>query len=59
MTGKQLWSVDGIEEVSVTLEEDGDFIFYKIICRSFHLTSFAVLMDVYGISKVPECGLII
>ena len=52
MSGKDLWSVDGIEEVSVTLEEDGDFIFYKIVCRSFHLTSFAVLMDVHGTSEV-------
>lgn len=46
--------MDGIEEVSVTLEEEGDFIFYKIICKSFHLTSFAVLLDVHGITEVGD-----
>ena len=53
-SGKNLWNVEGIEEVSVTLEEEGDFIFYKIICKSFHLTSFAVLLDVHGITEVGD-----
>ncbi len=52
LTAEDLWSVDGIEEVSTTLKEEGDYVYYTIICRSFHLTSFAVLIDVYAITEV-------
>ena len=51
-SGEDLWSVEGIEVVSTSLESEGEFKYYVITCRSFHLTGFGVLMDVYGVTDV-------
>ena len=31
---------------------DGDIVYYQVTCLSYHLTSFAVLLDVYGVTEV-------
>lgn len=49
---EDLWSVNGVVTISADLIEEGDKIYYALECESFHLTSFAVLMDVYGITDV-------
>ena len=46
------WNMKGVETVSVVLMEEGDLVYYTVTCRSFHLTSFAVLVDVYGVTNV-------
>ena len=51
-SGSAVWSVEGVETVSALLVEEGDLDHYVMTCESFHLTSFAVLVDVYGNTDV-------
>ena len=41
-----------METDSTVLVEEGDMLYYRVTCRSFHLTSFGVLLDVYGVTDV-------
>ena len=51
-SGGITWSVDGVETISVATVEEGDMVCYELTCRSFHLTSFAILVDVYNVTSV-------
>ena len=41
-----------MDAISSVLVEDEDLFYFELVCQSFHLTSFAVLMDVHGITAV-------
>ena len=41
----------GVETIEATLIEEEE-IYYVLLCQSFHLTSFAALVDVHGIAEV-------
>ena len=48
----EIWSLRGIETLNVSLVEENGSIYYTMHCQSFHLTSFAVLLDVHGVLMV-------
>ena len=50
------WKKENVETVSVTeIERDDNNIQFEVVCRSYHFTSFAVLVDVSGGLRVC-CG---
>ena len=46
--------MDGVETINVSVVLEGDMLYYEVTCQSFHLTSFAVLVDVYGVTEVMK-----
>lgn len=46
------WSIDGVKTLSVERVEEGDLVHYEVTCQSSHLTSFAILVDVHGVTSV-------
>ena len=53
----EVWSLRGIETLNASLEEENGFIYYTVHCQSFHLTSFAVLVDIHGTLMVISIGI--
>lgn len=51
------WSAEGVEtEITAEDEETGSF---DVICRSSHLTSFAVLLDVNNVLSVSSRAILL
>ena len=49
-----VWNVEGVETVSAVRIEENDTVYFAVTCQSFHLTSFAILVDVYGVTEVSK-----
>ena len=47
-----VWSVDNVITANVVRDEKEETISFNVTCRSFHLTSFGVLVDVHGVTEV-------